>query len=49
MVIAQKDKIVSPEKGRNFFKNVQSSDKVKLEFEVGHEILANQNVKNPLL
>ena len=49
MTLSTKDRVVSPIRGRQFFDNVRHDDKVKLEFEVGHEVLANPDLKDDLI
>ena len=44
LTMASKDKVVSPARNRQFFDSVASKEKVKHEFNVGHEILANEEI-----
>ena len=41
LTLSSKDRVVSPIKNREFFDKVSSTEKMKFEYEVGHEILAN--------
>ena len=47
--IAMKDRVVSPQRAQALFKNASSQDKVLNEYEVGHEILANKDLKDSVL
>ena len=47
--MSAKDRVVSPIRNREFFSKVSSTDKVKTEFDVGHEILANKDIKGEVI
>ena len=49
MTLATKDRVVSPIRNHQFFEKVTSKEKVKEEFDVGHEILANEDINKKLI
>ena len=44
MTMPTKDRVVSPARNREFFDKIMSVEKVKKEYEVGHEVLANEDI-----
>ena len=50
MTMSSKDRVVSPIKNREFFEKVpQEVEKVKCEYDVGHEILANEDINEKVI
>ena len=49
LTLSSKDRVVSPIKNREFFDKVSSTEKMKFEYEVGHEILANKDIKDQVI
>jgi len=49
MTMATKDRVVSPARNRQFFDKITSKQKVKEEFDVGHEILANEDINKKVI
>jgi hypothetical protein len=47
--MATKDRVVSPARNRQFFDKITSKQKVKEEFDVGHEILANEDINKKVI
>ena len=50
MTMSSKDRVVSPAKNREFFERIKESvENVKYEYEVGHEILANEEINTKVI
>mmetsp|Transcript_45709 Transcript_45709/g.60583 ORF Transcript_45709/g.60583 Transcript_45709/m.60583 type:complete len:126 (+) Transcript_45709:55-432(+) len=49
LTVATKDRVVSPSRCRQFYDNLKVTDKVKVEHEVGHEVLANHELKDSVV